>query len=94
MKGYSNDTGTGRSGSMPSRKACKNSQFATATVKRMRHLGKQSSEPSDSRDPPDESLRRLRSRFSRRLEFFGLGETQSPLLTDSVDSVDAEGKTR
>jgi len=52
------------------------------------------SEPSDSKDHPDESFRRLRSRFSRRLESFGLGETQSPLLTDSVDSVDADGNAR
>lgn len=42
----------------------------------------------------DDSLRRLRSRFSRRLASFGLGEGQSPLLTDSVDSLDAEGNPR
>lgn len=42
----------------------------------------------------DESLRRLRSRFSRRLESFGLGESQSPLLTDRVESVDANGNAR
>ena len=51
-------------------------------------------EPAEPRDPPDESLRRLRSRFSRRLESIGLGETQSPLLTDNVDSVDADGNAR
>jgi hypothetical protein len=44
--------------------------------------------------PPDDLLLRLRSLFSRRLESFGLGETQLPLLTDSVDSVDAEGNPR
>ena len=44
--------------------------------------------------PPDDLLLRLRSRFSRRLESFGLGESQLPLLTDSVDSVDAEGNPR
>jgi hypothetical protein len=58
---------------------------------------------SDASDPAkpagaarllDDSLRRLRSRFSRRLASFGLGEEQSPLLTDSVDSLDAEGKPR
>jgi hypothetical protein len=77
-------------------KACKISQFATANATRMRHPGKHhpKPEPGESRDHPDESLRRLRSRFSRRLESFGLGETQSPLLTDNVDSVDAEGNAR
>ena len=66
-------------------------------VTRMRHQGKHhstKSEPADSRDHPDESLHRLRSRFSRRLESFGLGEAQSPLLTDSVESVDADGNAR
>ena len=43
---------------------------------------------------PEDLLLRLRSRFSRRLESFGLGESQRPLLTDSVDSVDAEGNAR
>ena len=63
---------------------------------RMRHKGKHhpKPEPGESPDPPDEFLRRLRSRFSRRLESFGLGETQSPLLTDNVDSVDADGNAR
>jgi hypothetical protein len=51
-------------------------------------------EPGDRRDAPEESLRRLRSRFSRRLESFGLGESQLPLLTDTVDSVDADGNAR
>jgi len=67
-----------------------------ANATRMRHRGKHhpKPEPGEPRDPPDESLRRLRSRFSRRLESFGLGETQSPLLTDNVDSVDADGNPR
>jgi hypothetical protein len=63
----------------------------------MRHSAKRSHSKSDSgdgKDNPDESLHGLRSRFSRRLESFGLGESQSPLLTDSVDSLDAEGNTR
>jgi hypothetical protein len=33
-------------------------------------------------------------RFSRRLANFGLGESQEPLLTDTVSSFDAEGKPR
>ena len=63
----------------------------------MRHSAKRSHSTSDSgdgKDHPDESLHGLRSRFSRRLESFGLGESQSPLLTDSADSVDAEGNGR
>ena len=63
----------------------------------MRHSAKRSHLKSDSgdvNDHPDESLHGLRSRFSRRLESFGLGETQPPLLTDSVDSLDAEGDPR
>ncbi len=63
----------------------------------MRHSANRSHSKSDSadgKDHPDESLHGLRSRFSRRLESFGLGESQSPLLTDSVESVDAEGNTR
>jgi hypothetical protein len=44
--------------------------------------------------PPDDPLLGLLSRFRRRLESFGLGETQLPLLTDNVDSVDAEGNPR
>ena len=51
-------------------------------------------EPGDGRDAPEESFRRLRSRFTRRLESFGLGEGQLPLLTDTVDSVDADGNAR
>ncbi|HEX5385177.1 MAG TPA: hypothetical protein VFW66_00605 [Gemmatimonadales bacterium] len=35
-----------------------------------------------------------RSRFSRRLAVFGLGEAQEPLLTDVVSSFDAEGNPR
>ncbi len=63
----------------------------------MRHSAKRSHSTSDSgdgKDHPDESFHGLRSRFSRRLESFGLGESQSPLLTDSADSVDAEGNAR
>ena len=62
----------------------------------MRHPSKHhpQPEPGDRRDTPEESLRRLRSRFTRRLESFGLGESQSPLLTDGVDSVDADGNPR
>ncbi len=79
-----------------SRMVCKDSQFATATGMTMRHPSKRhpQPEPDDRRAPPDESLRRLRSRFTRRLESFGLGESQSPLLTDNVDSVDADGNAR
>jgi hypothetical protein len=67
------------------------------------HSGKRAQTEPDGSDAtrqagttrlPDDSLRRLRSRFSRRLESFGLGETQLPLLTDSVDSLDAEGNPR
>jgi hypothetical protein len=53
-----------------------------------------SSRSASPRPPEDSLLLRLRSRFSRRLESFGLGESQRPLLTDSVDSVDAEGNAR
>lgn len=35
-----------------------------------------------------------RSQFTRRLESFGLGERQSPLLTDCVWSLDADGNLR
>jgi hypothetical protein len=42
----------------------------------------------------DDSLLGLRSRFRRRLESFGLGEGQMPLLTDSVDSLDSGGNPR
>ena len=81
---------------------CKISQFATDHVKRM-YPSKPAHPESEASDPAkpagtarllDESLRRLRSLFSRRLESFGLGESQSPLLTDSVDSLDAEGNPR
>ena len=82
--------------------ACKISQFATDHVKRMypskpAHPESETSDPAKPAGTPrllDESLRRLRSRFSRRLESFGLGESQLPLLTDSVDSLDAEGNPR
>ena len=84
-----------------SRMVCKDSQFAKATDEnaapmRMRQPSKQHPppEPGDRRDAPDESLHRLRSRFTRRLESFGLGEGQLPLLTDTVDSVDADGNAR
>jgi hypothetical protein len=82
--------------------ACKISQFATDHVKRM-YPSKPAHPESEASDPAkpagtarllDESLRRLRSLFSRRLESFGLGESQSPLLTDSADSLDAEGNPR
>src|SRR5512142_2002765 len=64
---------------------CAKIRSLRANATRMRHRGKHhpKPEPGEPRDPPDESLRRLRSRFSRRLESFGLGETQSPLLTDN-----------
>ena len=66
-------------------------------VNRMQRSAKQAhskSEPRDAREHAEESFRRLRSRFSRRLESFGLGESQLPLLTDCVDSLDAEGNAR
>lgn len=48
------------------------------------------------RDEPldDEPLDDGRSQFTRRLESFGLGERQSPLLTDCVWSLDADGNLR
>ena len=33
-------------------------------------------------------------RFSRRLATFGLGETQQPLLTEEIWSIDANGNPR
>ncbi len=44
--------------------------------------------------PPEEALDDERSQFTRRLESFGLGERQSPLLTDCIWSLDAEGNLR
>jgi hypothetical protein len=43
---------------------------------------------------PNEPLEVERSQFTRRLESFGLGERQSPLLTDCVWSLDADGNLR
>jgi len=81
---------------------CKISQFATNHVNSMqpgkRDTGaadtSEPAKPTPATRPPEESLRRLRTRFSRRLESFGLGEGQSPLLTDSVDSLDIEDNPR
>lgn len=42
----------------------------------------------------DPALAAGRRRFSRRLATFGLGETQQPLLTDTISSFDAEGNPR
>jgi hypothetical protein len=42
----------------------------------------------------DEPMDDERSQFTRRLESFGLGEGQSPLLTDCVWSLDADGNLR
>jgi hypothetical protein len=51
-------------------------------------------EPLDDEPLDDEPLDDGRSQFTRRLESFGLGERQSPLLTDCVWSLDADGNLR
>lgn len=48
----------------------------------------------EGEDLPEAGLLSERTEFSRRLESFGLGEGQSPLLTDCVWSLDVDGNQR
>ena len=50
--------------------------------------------PDQSGAPEESGLRDGRSRFSRRLANFGLGEAQQPLLTEEIWSLDANGNPR
>ena len=50
--------------------------------------------PDEPAAPEESGLRDGRSRFSRRLATFGLGEAQQPLLTEEIWSLDAKGNPR
>ena len=50
--------------------------------------------PDEPAAPEESGLPDGRSQFSRRLATFGLGESQQPLLTEEIWSVDTKGNPR
>jgi hypothetical protein len=50
--------------------------------------------PDEPAAPEESGLHDGRSKFSRRLATFGLGEAQQPLLTEEIWSLDAKGNPR